>query len=126
MGLDMYLHRKPRHDEDVDEVDLGYWRKANAIHQYFTRKLSPDAEDNCTRIRVTKKDLLDLQRRCSKVIRGGAEVAEELLPTTSGFFFGDTSYGEWYMRDIADTLKIVNETLDDWQAGDDMYYYAWY
>ncbi len=126
MGLDMYLHRKPRHDEDVDEVDLGYWRKANAIHQYFTRKLSPDEEDNCTRIRVTKRDLLDLKRRCQKINRGGAEVAEELLPTTSGFFFGPTSYGEWYMKDIAKTLSIVEETLDDWQPNDYVFYYAWY
>ena len=123
MGLDMYLHRKPRHDEDVDQVDLGYWRKANAIHQYFTRNIS---EDNCTQIRVTKKDLLDLQRRCLKVTRGGAEVAEELLPTTSGFFFGDTSYDEWYMKDIAKTLSIVEETLDDWQPNDNVFYYAWY
>ncbi len=122
----MYLHRKPRHDEDVDEVDLGYWRKANSIHQYFTRKLSPDAEDNCTRIRVTKRDLLDLKRRCQKINRGGAEVAEELLPTTSGFFFGGTSYDEWYMKDIAKTLSIVEETLDDWQPNDHVFYYAWY
>jgi len=126
MGLDMYLNRKPRHDEDVDEVDLGYWRKANAIHQYFTRKLSPDEEDNCTRIRVTKRDLLDLKRRCQKINRGGAEVAEELLPTTSGFFFGGTSYDEWYMKDIAKTLSIVEETLDDWQPNDYVFYYAWY
>jgi hypothetical protein len=126
MGLDMYLYRRPRKDEDVDEINLGYWRKANAIHEYFTRNLTEDEEDNCTKIRVKKKDLLDLQRRCLKINRVGADVAEELLPTTSGFFFGGTEYDEYYMQYIAHTLGVVEETLDDWQPNDYVYYFAWY
>ena len=125
MGLDMYLQRKPRKDEEVDAVDLGYWRKANSIHAYFTRDLE-DGEDNMRNVHVNKKDLMDLKERCIKVLAGGPEVAKELLPTAAGFFWGDTDYGEWYLRDIQDTLEIVSEVLDDWKPNDRVVYFAWY
>lgn len=125
MGLDMYLQRKPRKDEDVDVVDLGYWRKANAIHAYFTRNLE-DGEDNMRKIPVKRKDLVDLKERCIKILAGGPDVAKELLPTASGFFWGDTDYGEWYLKDIQDTLNVVSEVLDDWKRTDRVYYFAWY
>lgn len=124
MGLDMYLQRKPRKGEDVDAVDLGYWRKANAIHAYFTRDLEGD--DNMRNIPVKKKDLMDLKERCIKILSGGPDVAKELLPTASGFFWGPTEYGEWYLKDIQDTLDIVSEVLDDWKRTDRVYYFAWY
>jgi len=38
-------------------------------------------------------------------------VAEDLLPTTSGFFFGSTDYDEYYMEDILDTIKILEPLL---------------
>lgn len=120
----MYLQRKPRKDEDVDVVDLGYWRKANAIHAYFTRNLEGD--DNMRKIPVKRKDLVDLKERCIKILAGGPDVAKELLPTASGFFWGDTDYGEWYLKDIQDTLDVVCEVLDDWKRTDRVYYYAWY
>ena len=125
MGLDMYLQRKPRKDEDVDVVDLGYWRKANAIHAYFTRDLE-DGEDNMRKVPVKRKDLVDLKERCIKILAGGPDVAKELLPTASGFFWGPTDYGEWYLKDIQDTLDIVSEVLEDWKRTDRVYYFAWY
>lgn len=125
MGLDMYLQRKPRRDEDVETVDLGYWRKANAIHAYFTRDLE-DGEDNMRKIPVKKKDLVDLKERCIKILAGGPDVAKELLPTASGFFWGYTDYGEWYLSDIQRTLDIVSEVLEDWKRTDRVYYFAWY
>jgi len=124
MGLDMYLQRKPRKDEDVDVVELGYWRKANSIHAYFTRDL--EGNDNMRKIPVKKKDLVDLKERCIKILAGGPDVAKELLPTASGFFWGDTDYGEWYLKDIQDTLNVVSEVLDDWKITDRVYYFAWY
>jgi hypothetical protein len=38
-------------------------------------------------------------------------VASELLPTESGFFFGNTDYNEYYYRDLLDTKKIIEEAL---------------
>ena len=39
-------------------------------------------------------------------------VAEELLPTTRGFFFGGTEYDQWYFEDIEDTIKQTTEILE--------------
>ncbi len=39
-------------------------------------------------------------------------VAKELLPTTSGFFFGDTDYDQWYIEDIANTIEIIQNVLE--------------
>jgi hypothetical protein len=39
------------------------------------------------------------------------ELAAELLPTTSGFFFGSTDYDEWYYTDIQRTVDICNFCL---------------
>ena len=35
----------------------------------------------------------------------------EILPTTSGFFFGSTDYDQYYMQDIEDTIEIINEVI---------------
>lgn len=43
-----------------------------------------------------------------------AEQVAELLPTQSGFFFGGTGYDGYYMRDIDNTIKILEALpLDD-------------
>jgi hypothetical protein len=46
-------------------------------------------------------------------------LAESLLPSASGFFFGATDYDEWYYNDITNTIKILEDALVD---GDDFYY----
>jgi len=38
-------------------------------------------------------------------------VAEQLLPTTTGFFFGGTDYDEWYYRDCEHTIAVVDACL---------------
>ena len=40
-------------------------------------------------------------------------VAEELLPTCAGFFFGSTDYDQWYAEDIYNTIEILERILDD-------------
>jgi hypothetical protein len=40
-------------------------------------------------------------------------VAEELLPTQSGFFFGGTDYDEWYIEDIKHTIKMIEKILKE-------------
>lgn len=41
------------------------------------------------------------------------EIAEGLLPTTSGFFFGSTDYDEWYIQDLEYTIKIISKVLEE-------------
>jgi hypothetical protein len=38
-------------------------------------------------------------------------LAEELLPSHSGFFFGSTEYDEWYFKDLTRTVEIIDRCL---------------
>lgn len=93
---------------------VGYWRKANAIHKWFVDNVQ-NGNDDCSPYEVTKSQLKELFELCFKVISESSihdtKVAEELLPTTSGFFFGSTEYDEWYFRDLVTTIEIIHDVL---------------
>ena len=44
------------------------------------------------------------------------EVAEDLLPTQGGFFFGSTDYDEWYLEGIKDCKDQLDEAIADYEA----------
>jgi len=124
MGLDMWLSRKKRADEMIEsaDVDLVYWRKANAIHAWFTQGVE---EDNCARIPVSIEQVKELQKLCKDVVLG-VEKPEDALPTKAGFFWGDTNMGKYYTEMLKMTVKDLDEVIDDYQEGDEMTYLAWY
>lgn len=64
--------------------------------------------------------------RTGKVI-SNPELAEELLPTQGGFFFGNVDYDEDYYADIADTVKIITKVLHetDWENEIIHYHSSW-
>ena len=125
---------------DVTE-EIGYWRKANAIHNWFVENCGGGV-DKCQLMEISKAQLETLLFIAKKVkdscvlvdgkinngytFKDGKEVpimedgkyikdssvAEELLPTTSGFFFGGTEYDQWYFEDIEDTIKQITEILE--------------
>jgi len=39
------------------------------------------------------------------------ELAEKLLPTQEGFFFGNTAYDEYYFQDVKDTVNQLQKAL---------------
>lgn len=126
MGLDMYLMKRVRVNENEDSVDteLVYWRKANAIHNFFTSL--KEQHESCESIEVTKDMLGMLLDRCTMVLEDRSR-ADELLPTTSGFFFGSTEYDEWYFNKLEDTIKDITPILSDGDIKDgDLYYFGWY
>ena len=120
--------------------ELGYWRKANAVHRWFVENVQNDVDD-CEYYEVSKEHLKELLDICIKIkdgcrmksglIKNGErfengkiipcmtngeyianpEIAEELLPTQDGFFFGSTEYDQWYMEDIDDTIDILTNAL---------------
>lgn len=161
MGLDMYLTKstsfitnKPSADEinvpgiKTDRIksireDVGYWRKANAIHSWFVENVQ-DGKDDCGEYYVTQEDFENLLKvvnevlNASKLVKGkvstgtewtkeGGEqkvvelgkvikdptVARKLLPTSGGFFFGSTDYDEYYYDDLVETKKIVEGVLKE-------------
>jgi hypothetical protein len=67
------------------------------------------------------QELLDLCR----IVSIDKDKAEDLLPTASGFFFGNTEYDEWYYNDIQNTIKILEEALSDETADEFEYHSSW-
>ena len=95
------------------EYPAGYWRKANAIHNFFVLTLGGGV-DECQEMFVHRETLSDLRERCQDVIKSDnmEEMAEEVgLETVSGFFFGDTSYDDWYKEDLKLTIEIIDHVL---------------
>lgn len=101
----------------VEEV--GYWRKANAIHKWFVDNVQ-NGNDDCGEYTVTNEQLDKLKSICEAVLKelekGETSLAESQLPTKSGFFFGDTDYGQYYKADLEDTIKICDMALSEPRA----------
>ena len=96
------------------DYPAGYWRKANAIHNWFVHNVQ-DGRDECQKSYVESQKLRDLRDACELVLyahdkdtRPVQEVAEESgLETKSGFFFGGTEYDEYYLEDLRYTAKLI-------------------
>ena len=95
----------------VTSVEVAYWRKANGIHQWFVDKCQ-DGNDDCRAAYVSRDKLTELLNIC-KQITADHSLAEELLPTQGGFFFGSTEYDEWYFNDIKTTISELESVLAD-------------
>ena len=140
MGLDMYLRARRylsyddnrrnslRHefqvpdDWETNEVsfEVGYWRKANAIHKWFVDNIQ-SGNDNCGEYYLSKVDLQSLRDLCMQVKAEPAK-AQDLLPAQSGFFFGSTEYDEGYFADLNHTIAIIDSVLNCEDTGFDYYY----
>jgi hypothetical protein len=65
---------------------------------------------------VPRSSLVDLKIICERILKDN-ELAHELLPTGSGFFFGSTDYDEWYFHGIEKTVEIVSKLIEDVPEG---------
>jgi len=183
MGLDMYLNkktyvknwehmkadrlhkitikrggkiRKEIKPERISYIieEVAYWRKANAIHDWFIRECG-DGDDDCRDMYVSSDDLKRLVETCKKVVAASklvkgkikngytyedgkevpimedgeyiedATVAKELLPTAEGFFFGSTDYDEYYLADVKETIAMLEPLLAEEGDGDYSYRASW-
>lgn len=109
--------------------EVGYWRKANAIHMWFVKNCQ-GGEDDCRDAYVDidrLKELLEIVQTviASRDIVDNASKAEELLPTSSGFFFGSTDYNEYYIDNLKLTVKILIDALADGGKGEFYYRSSW-
>jgi hypothetical protein len=130
--------------------EAGYWRKANAIHKWFVDNVQ-EGVDDCKSYYVEKVQLQTLLDTVNEILKDykyptdeqtesddweefyskGADkkirkIAEKLLPTESGFFFGETSYDGWYFYQLVNTKKILEEVIAEIAEQDfsDFYYRA--
>lgn len=101
----------------VNEIsaELMYWRKANAIHNWFVNHVQ-DGFDDCKPYAVSRTQLTELKEVCEKVL-GWRELATDLIPPTAGFFFGSTEIDEFYWKNLEKTAEAVTRILalpDSW------------
>ena len=96
-------------------IQVGYWRKVNAIHNWFIQELA-DGKDECQPIYVPRSSLVDLKNVCEIVLADHSQ-ASRLLPPGGGFFFGSTEYDEWYFRGLEKTVRIVSKLIEDVPEG---------
>jgi len=125
MGLDMSLMQRIRGEENIEDTDveLVYWRKANAIHSFF---VGDTDYESCDVIEVSREMLVELLDKCSEVLEN-RDKAEDILPSCSGFFFGSTLYEDYYFQDLQDTIDSITPILSDGDIKDgELYYYGWY
>ena len=108
----------------IVNVNVAYWRKANAIHKWFVDNVQ-GGEDDCRKVFVPLDELRDLVGLCETLLgKRDAELAEEYLPTESGFFFGDTGYGDWYWDTLQATVDQVKPLLM-WFDEDESRRFGW-
>lgn len=112
------LDIKPERVTYVEE-EVMYWRKVNAVHAWFVCVVQ-DGIDECQESRVTIKQLDELATICEKVVR---DKNPELLPASSGFFFGSTEYDEYYYQEIEETAKVLREEIRNNQEEYPEYFY---
>ncbi len=110
-------------------IHVAYWRKANQIHAWITKDWEDDVKGD-----ISGKQLIKLSKICERIIDslerqelvetevesyGGkknkimvypnTDLANELLPTQSGFFFGSYEIGEWYLENLKDTVRQLKD-----------------
>ncbi len=113
---------KPERISSIEE-EVAYWRKANAIHKWFVENVQNN-EDDCKEYYVETEQLKELVNECNKVLKNN-KVAEEVLPTASGFFFGNTDYNEYYLGNLQETvdqLSIVIKEQEENKHSSSFYY----
>lgn len=108
---------------NIVEMEVGYWRKANAVHQWFVKNVQNDVDD-CKSYWVPRKKLLELQDVCNQVL-ADVTLASSLLPTQGGFFFGNLEYDEWYMENLEITLQNIQKALSLPEEWDIEYQSSW-
>lgn len=149
MGLDHGFIHKRKGQEEVNYQ----FRKANHIHAYMIDNFH-GGEDNQKDFRVPILGIIEFKEVLTKVIASleaspketiqvesgwdkngktfrdevvftDTSVAEELLPTQSGFFFGGTEYDEWYLDQCKEALDMCNKILESNPKGTVTYWCWW-
>lgn len=133
---------------------VAYWRKANAIHKWFVDNVQDGVDECQESYVTTEQlaELVGLCKQVLATVEtvdgtlnvgtrftpeGGVEqltqpgkqiaqagIAQELLPTQSGFFFGGTDYDEFYLDDLRSTVEQLEPLLAE-RDGDFYYRASW-
>jgi hypothetical protein len=119
------------------EEEVAYWRKANHLHNWFVKTVQED-NDDCGEYPVSIEDFQKLRELCiqanelvtnspikdlEKIKSFDGTIYEyitynvdnekmiDILPTASGFFFGNTEYNNDYIEVNNYTIEIIDSIL---------------
>lgn len=110
MGLDIYLFKEPivANGSEPEKEQVGYFRKVNCFLDWVDNNVG--TVENCEPLPIPKDKLVLLKETLDKVNK---ENCEDILPTTEGFFFGNTDYNEYYWQDVDELKEWVDKTLNE-------------
>lgn len=134
MGLDMYLKRAKFVDGEWTPSGIGelvYWRKANMIRQWIVDHTNYPENGDCLFHELSREQIEALLSDCKKVYEAQDDkLSAEIIPTNSGYYFGNTEYDEYYYEDIRYTIEKLEELLEDWDEITEnnwkVCYYEWW
>ena len=101
MGLDMYLYKKKKQEQEKQIEVVAYWRKANQIHNWFVENVQ-DGVDNCEAYPVTKTNIELLLEICNEILAIDINYDEQL--TEVGM-----SYHDGKKEPIHEFVKIIDD-----------------
>jgi hypothetical protein len=92
-----------------ESYEIVRWRKFNAIHSWFVENVQ-NGIDDCGKYEVSFEQIKKIYDILSKVLykRLDPRIA---LPTKSGFFFGNTDYGDYYYQDVKWTKEELESLI---------------
>lgn len=126
MGLDMYLFRRKKGSAELPEHEQIYWRKANQIRRWIVDHAGYPPQANCEPFVLTK-DVLNRLIDDSIRVLVDHDIAVDVMPTSDGFFFGNTDIFEWYFQQLAETVRDVSALIAGTNFDEEeIVYYEWY
>lgn len=116
-----YADSAPDHYTIFHEV--AYWRKFNALHQWFVTNVQLGVDD-CRLYEIDRDDLRDSLATLT--------VANEMndssvLPTAQGFFWGSTEADDYYWNAVKSSIKTISNLIyvTDWDSERLFYQSSW-
>lgn len=124
MGLDMYANKtklQPANEVDFtvpedSTEEFFYWRKHPNLHGWMGNLYEQKGgkeEFNCVNLQLTDDDLDSLER----------DLNSARLPSTSGFFFGQS---EGNLEEINNDLDFIGKAREAIKEGYTVYYSSWW
>lgn len=122
LKADEYNKQLQKLHEASGKFDLWYGRKENHVHEWVCSAASVE-DTNLDYILIDPDALLnDL-----KAVLDDHDLASKVLPTRSGFFFGDTAYDDDYFESVKNLYDLLaDEKEQELFDGHSYFYWSWW
>lgn len=111
--------------------EVGYWRKANQIHNWFVENVQDGIDDCSYHNEVTKEILEELLDICQRVLNSCKLIKDKiqngytyengkLIPIMEDGFY----YDQYYVDNIKETIDIITTVLETTDFETQMIYYV--